>query len=64
MFKNTFEPLNVLHDTMDKDMDKVFSSISGDVTITNNNGHIVIVGKVKSLRINDKAIELMQEEME
>ena len=31
---------------------------AGGVCITNNNGHIVITGRVKSLRINDQVVEI------
>lgn len=33
-------------------IDEEFANMKEDITITNNNGYIVIVGKIKSVNVN------------
>jgi hypothetical protein len=56
-----FEKVEEVMDSLDDDEDAGNSSSyqsSGGTTITNNNGHIVIEGKVKSLKVNGVDVEL------
>lgn len=55
-FDKISDAFDLLGDTFENitecsDVPSSFQS-TGDVTITNNNGHIVIEGKVKSLKVN------------
>jgi len=50
-FRSMIDDAEKLHAQVEEQM-------SGGVAITNNNGHIVIVGEIKSLRCNDDLIDL------
>jgi hypothetical protein len=52
-----------VEDDEDDDADDMCSSLTtksdaGTICITNNNGHIVIEGKLKSLKVNGKDIPI------
>jgi len=56
-WKETFASFRTSIDDAEKMVSEATENIAGGVTITNNNGHIVIVGPIKSLRINDEVIK-------
>lgn len=51
------EAMDAASEACDAAFKETESQFSGGVCITNNNGHVVITGPVKSLRINDSVIE-------
>lgn len=57
-FKETFASFRSMLDDAEKTFSEVNEQCAAGVTITNNNGHVVIVGPVKSLRVNDTSISL------
>ena len=56
-FKETFSSLRKSLDGMEQDFSEAFTESSCGITITNNNGHIVIVGKIKTLNVNGVTVQ-------
>lgn len=61
-FSKTFKSMDATFASLGEEMDEAMADVekqtSGGVTITNNNGHVVIVGKIKSLRVNEQIVEV------
>lgn len=59
-FKTTFRSARKMIDDAERIVSEVHEQTAGGVSITNNNGHVVIVGPVRSLRVNNKAFDLTE----
>lgn len=55
-FSRTFRAMDQVFENLSVEMDELLSA--DGITITNNNGHIVITGPVKSLRVGDQVVDL------
>ena len=56
-WKETFQSVRSSIDEAERIVSEVHEQTAGGVTITNNNGHVVIVGPVKSLRLNNEVLK-------
>ena len=61
--RGVFTQADKVFEEADKTFDEMDAEINeaAGVCITNNNGHVVITGSVKSLRVNDQVVELKTE---
>lgn len=52
-----FHSLDKVFAEAESAMDEAFAGIDGNTAFTSNNGHVVITGEIKSLRVNDTVVD-------